>query len=347
MPSTRALTALLSALVFAAPASAQGPSKRSAETIVREYERVSLPSFSDGSDPESVAKFKAEIAAGSHKKSALAWELYELDPDHAALPDMLWTRWCTTTNVDEEPVKTIEDASAFLEREMRPALRREAIFAIAFAALEIDGLERRLKANWAQRAAKAAPRDERAAYCLLELAQLHTGDPAEVRRLAEQVKSMFAESSDAANEANSVLRRLERVGQPLALAGDVVGGAGRVDVAEWRGKRVLVVLWSGFSDSSNRERAALLRLVAERPDVPVVGVYVWKHEGGREGLAKELAEQGVTWPNLYPEETFETPWSGPWAVSRVPLYYVLDEEGVVVALSHRVAPLTEVLSPSR
>lgn len=337
------IVATLTLCAAAAPSLAQDPAPRPAEEIVREFHRVQTPSRSTGTGPEAAAEFKAAIAKAAHRKSALALELYAAYPEHAEVPGMLWVHWCTLTFVDERPTAAIQDACALLEREQRGAIRVEAVFAVALAVMEVDELDRAVKVEWIDRAAALRPTDERASGLLLELAAQHTADPAEIRALAERVLATCDGERKAVAAARSLLKRLERVGQELALAGEVVGRDERIDLASKRGGPVVVTLWAGFGGELSRELSAVSRHHATRPDVPVIGVYVWKHEGGREALAAALREHGVAWPNLYPEETFATPWDGPWATSRTPLHLLLDGEGVVVALSHRFATLASLL----
>ncbi|MEZ6195971.1 MAG: hypothetical protein R3F20_09605 [Planctomycetota bacterium] len=335
------LALVLALLPLAAPGLSQvGPATRPAADIVRDYDREQGPAMSRDATDEGRAAFRAAHRRVAERRAALALELRRAHPGHAEVPRLMAGRWAAMTNVLDQAGETLAEISKLLaEEETSAALRAKAAAAAARAAMVHPGVSRDRRLRFARLSCRLAPAEELGPLALTEIARYETADPAEARALCEEVLAGWKDTRYAAPAARGYLKRLERVGKILDFDLPAVRGEGRVRSV---GGERLVVLWSGFSERV-LEELRTLEAARGRPGGPVVvGVHVWRQEGGAEELARRLAAAGLRFPVAYPEEELREPWSGPWGLSETPLFLRLDAEGRCLAISHRIGPLLAV-----
>jgi hypothetical protein len=324
---------------------------RSASEILRDYRAVRMPSFSDGSSPEAAKRFKDAINEGCLRQAELALELYRAWPDHPQVPSTLHTRWAGMNNALGQSKAVLKEVRDVLKKEKRKPIRAEAFAAAARAALLLDAVPRKTKVKLIEGMIKAMPEDERCPVSLLDIAKYHTSDPLEIGKICARILEHWPDSNRAAGPARRLSKHAALVGEPFAFSFKDVASGEQVDTQSFKGKPVLVMLWSHVSERIRKEMAAVEGMGARNQSLRVVGIHNWQLDGGAEALKKRLAELGIDWPHAYPKQEMKTPWSGRWAVGEVPFYYLVDARGNLVGISHRIRMIKERLrelkSPKR
>jgi hypothetical protein len=253
-------------LVFAPSiAFAQDAPKRSASVILADYDGVSYPSMSDGSDPESIARFSKAIEDAAHRQEACALELLESHPKHERVPELLKMRWQLLVNVDHDFTRVRRETERFVGDDggdASGAKRRDARLvplahvARAWACVEDESLPAATRVADLERAVRVAPEDFLARVALLDYAKTKCCDPAFQREVATRVAKLDAASHAEGDDARKLLKLLDRVGQ--AWPGTAL------DVGALHGHPVVVSFFpSPWSDREPREAAALVALAKE------------------------------------------------------------------------------------
>jgi hypothetical protein len=195
--------------------------------ILRDFDAVSYPSFSDGSDPESIARFTKTIDEAAKRQEELALELLAAAPAHPRLAEVMERRWALLVNVGGETARVLEESEPFVAREAPAAsrsteLRRVAFAARAHAAVEARDLEFARRRELVEAALAANPTDELAAESLLQLVTRCSADPALQREALARLVRDFGTSEALGRELTRFQRLLERIGTKVDFGrGDV------------------------------------------------------------------------------------------------------------------------------
>jgi len=322
-----------------APLLAQEPAARTAQQILRDFDRVGMPSMSSGGDAASVQRFKDEIAAGCRRKAEFALELWRTQPDHARAAEVLDIRWAGMTNALGEAEKVAAETKRFLaDPGLRADVRQKAAYAQAHAlngSPEATNLQR-LRA--ARLLLEAAPEDERTGLCLVEFAERHLGDPEVMRPLLEIAAERWPESPHAGRPAGRMLALLDSIGRPFA---EQLPEAQRTWFAEATAQPVaatVVQVWNGAIRTAGKDRE-LEALVALHGELGEGGRLLGLLHGDLAAKLPAAQQAGVAWP----QAAIEAPaaMAQPFRSHRLPLYFVLDRQLAVVAVTWNAASLAE------
>jgi hypothetical protein len=304
-----------------------------------------MPSMSDGTSPEAIAKFDREIEAGCRAQGRFANELLAGYPRHPELPEMLSTRWAGMNNALGEAEAVLRETASMVERKPSDALARAAWPAMARAANIISDLTLAERREIVLRAAREAAGEENAGYQLLEFARLHVTDPAEAREIADRVAKEYAKTEWTAPDAKSWRKQLDRIGTAHRESfADFRDGA-PFDSDAVKGPRI-VHYWGPTANGVEEELREIARL-RERHGAQafaVCGVHDGRSWLGDDGLARWLAERKVDWPMrlaLAPEG--KAPWDTGVSVPQIPFALLIDREGRIQMISARVAALAPML----
>jgi thiol-disulfide isomerase/thioredoxin len=173
---------------------------------------------------------------------------------------------------------------------------------------------------------------------LLYTAGRLASDAAEKERLLARVVAEYPDSA-AAKVVRGHVRKRAAVGATMELTfKDAITGK-RVDLADFRGRVVVVDFWAAWCTDCAAEMPYMKRIYADfkGKGVQFVGVSldVPEEEGGLRELRASIARFGIEWPQYYPGGKFDSEFSSTWGVFAVPTVFVLDRRGVIVSTDAR------------
>ncbi len=347
---------LLVVSVSGSVVSGQNASKRPASAIVAEFDGVSYPSMSQGSDPESLARFSKAIEDAAHRQEACALELLQSHPGHARVPELLRMRWQLLVNVDRDYVKVRRETEPFVGDDgggANATKKRDARLvplahvARAWACVEDDELPAETRVADLEAAVKIAPEDFLARAALLEFAQRKSCDPEFQRDVAKRIAGLDASHGADGDDARRLQKMLDHVGQPWPNeAADATEPP--LALASLRGHPVALSFFpSPYSDHEKDEAADLKALAKEfgGDGLEVVVVHTIFSQDDAADRRKHVASLA-----LPGRAHLEARAQGPAYLDRtlgadVPqLSCLLDRDGKLVALSFQVKSLRPALT---
>jgi peroxiredoxin len=132
-----------------------------------------------------------------------------------------------------------------------------------------------------------------------------------------------------ADMARSELNMVEIRKAPYDLKFTALDGK-PVDLAAWRGKVVVLVVWSGTSDNTVKLIDAVKQAQSfYKKGCEVVGVSFDK-EADREKLMKFIKDNKITWPVHFDGKEAKNVWAPKMNVGRAPAIVVFDKKGMFV-----------------
>ncbi|MDA8745410.1 thioredoxin-like domain-containing protein [Rubripirellula amarantea] len=134
-------------------------------------------------------------------------------------------------------------------------------------------------------------------------------------------------TSDAGKKANGAIRRLDSIGKVLPLAGNAVGG-GKVDLAGYRRKYVLIHYWATWCEPCKEDMEELRSLHQKysRQGFDIVGVNLDSSVAQAE---QYLSRNGTAWKHVYDEGGLDGRLANEMGVMTLPLMLLVDDKGEV------------------
>jgi len=168
------------------------------------------------------------------------------------------------------------------------------------------------------------PEDNRApALKLTEAQAMETFDPERARTLYEETAK--EEDKDIAEAAKSGLAMMEMRTKPLDLSFTAVDGR-KVDLADLRGKVVLVDFWATWCPPCIEEAPALVEAYEKFKDqgFEIVGISL---DQDKSALEKFTAGNKMTWPQFFDGKGWDNELAKRFEIQSVPTMWLLDREG--------------------
>lgn len=176
----------------------------------------------------------------------------------------------------------------------------------------------------------AHPTDVRLGALLAEVSTLFDSQPKTKQQLLLQAREI-ARDEDLLQRIADDLRRVEMLGQPVPLRFKKPDGR-MADVAEYRGKIVVLIFFAVWSPPSTEALQALQRATASLPRerVQIVGVSL---DTKRERLTSYLESKSISWPVFCDLKGWESPAIRELAINALPTVWLLDGQGRLRSLN--------------
>lgn len=345
------------------------PQKDTPEWFILQITRLKLRPLGDDVDnfsqtPEKQAELRrerneqlvnlaTEAISRTHKdKSEAGQRFFDLAVHH-----LLEAELQLALAGDKDHIDAIyEHASSLYERDPKSKSAIEAgQVLISFARLNAQRFGQQ-EPKWleeyarlARQFAKSFPQEERQAIAVLFAA----GQSCEFHGLSSDAIQCYATIRDqfpenpAVDRVTSVLRRLNLKGQPLQLAGPIIGG-GYVNAEELAGKPLLVVFWTTQAQPFVKQLPKLQELLGEIDSERLNVVSVNLDDDDNESAVQTFLEtNGLGWPTIFQTDADKRGWNNPiathYGIQSVPLYWVVSSKGNVVETSNNVQQIEPLL----
>ncbi len=220
-----------------------------------------------------------------------------------------------------------------LEKAATPEQRTELDFARLSQAMRRinaqSSIDRDSLLSHARKFQAAHPEDRRLPQILAEIATQFDSQPATKRKLLLEAQPLASDEELKSRIADD-LRRVDLFGQPVALSAPSTDGK-TIDVAEYRGRVVIVCFFATWSPPSILALDKVKRAVAEFPKerVQVFGVSL---DTKPEPLGELLKSQKVVWPIARDGLGWESPLIRGFGINSLPTVWLLDREGKLRSL---------------
>ena len=126
-------------------------------------------------------------------------------------------------------------------------------------------------------------------------------------------------------------RQVDEVGKPFALEFDDVRSGTHNSIEDWRGHVVVVDFMSTFCRPCMAQLPDFINLEKSLADEGVVFVAVsldrMEERGGKSAILGMIDEARLDWPVFYQGMGFQSPFSRDWGISKIPVQFVIDQEG--------------------
>ena len=184
------------------------------------------------------------------------------------------------------------------------------------------------------------PRAAEAADVLLQLAIANEFDANEepARQQYAQVIKDYP-GTEAAKKAAGSLRRLDLLGQPLALSGTGLQNE-KIDSTQYRGKTLLVVFWASTAAPVKDNLPGLVKVQEKYRGrgLEILGVNL---DNDRAELEAFLKSQQLTWPQIFEGGGMESRLAVEYGIISLPSMILVDDQGKVIDRHLRTADEVE------
>jgi thiol-disulfide isomerase/thioredoxin len=168
--------------------------------------------------------------------------------------------------------------------------------------------------------------DAAEAMLQLGIAREYAGQDDEAKKWYERIGREFADSAQA-KKATGAVRRIASVGSVLSLSGRGLNGQ-TIDLANYRGKTVLIQYWATWCTPAKNDMAAIKQLVSKYGrSFTVLGVSL---DANAKDLKTYLEENPLPWEQIFEEGGQDSRPANALGIITVPTMLLVDAEGKVV-----------------
>jgi thiol-disulfide isomerase/thioredoxin len=133
--------------------------------------------------------------------------------------------------------------------------------------------------------------------------------------------------------AQSRLVKLQMLGKPVDIAFNPING-GRVDLAQTKGKVVLVDFWATWCTPCVNEIPNIVKIFETYHDqgFEIVGI---SYDSDKKKLTKMMAEKGMSWPQYFDALGSGNQIGRKFGISGIPTMWLIDKDGNLADLNAR------------
>jgi thiol-disulfide isomerase/thioredoxin len=309
---------------------------RTPQQILKEIDAVKVPTVdSDKSDKKSGSAAKSREAV--QKRTKLILELYKVAPDHKRIPALMEERWkLIGTPEKTRYVEFINELDKVLAQTKDEHLKIEAAYLKATLKLNPVSTKKAPDPSGVEEFLKLAPKDPRAEDLLGTAANV-TKDEKKRTELLERLNKAYP-GSDLAGMFGPH-NQTDSIGKPFNLQFTNAIDDKPISMKSLKGKVVVIDFWATWCGPCVAEMPKMKELYAKYHDegVEFIGVSLdqSKEEGGLDSLKKFVKENGITWPQYYQGDFWDSKFSKSWGVSGIPCVFIVDTEGKLFSVEAR------------
>lgn len=279
-------------------------------------------------EAEAYAVWASQNSFYNTKRAKLIGDLWRADPKAPQLKELMTFRWQNAAMLRGVDVTGEIEAFAKHHPDASEAVQtgRFILASNAINAWRTDAAKAEAALN---DFLKAYPDDPRGATLLANAARL-VGDEEKALGFNKRLASEYA-NTDAGRRALGQIRQAEGVGKTFELAfTDHLTGK-PISMDELRGKVVVIDFWATWCGPCIAEMPKMKELYAKYKDqgVEFIGVSLDQpaDRGGDKALTKYCEENGITWPQYYQGNYWQSEFSVSWGINAIPALFIVDKEG--------------------
>ncbi|CAN5672828.1 hypothetical protein BH23PLA1_BH23PLA1_15190 [soil metagenome] len=313
---------------------------RQAEAILADLEAVEMPQPDREriQDPAYVQEFLEKRNEVTARRAELIEELFQAQPDHPRLPQLMPERWMSLANQGQMD-DLDKELDKILEAEEAAPLSTEAAYYKVMVAVRSGAGDEKTMAT-IEEFVRRAPEDERGAMLLHQAAEsfLSSATPEQKKALQERVLKDYPDSG-AAKQVQAAMRLTDAVGKPVELSfTDAISGE-EVSMEKLRGKVVVLDFWATWCGPCIAELPKMLSIYNEYKDkgVEFIGISLDAPEdqGGLDKLKAFVEENELPWLHYYQGNGWESEFSRSWGINSIPAIFVVDQQGNLYSTNAR------------
>lgn len=184
--------------------------------------------------------------------------------------------------------------------------------------------------------------DTAEAFFQLAMENENAGDDAKALARYNEVVTKFPNSSSAA-KANGAKTRLQSVGKPLPLAGQILGGEKNrvINLANFKGGVAIVYFWTTWINEPEKEVNKLKEILAKnKGKLTVVGVCL---DSDANTAAQFVRANNIPWHQIYEPGGMDSRPANQLGIFSVPTIMVIGKDGNVLSRNVPLAELEKVV----
>jgi len=328
------LAVLLCLALGSPPALAQA---RPADEIIKELDATVMPIYDVNRDSPNTRyreEFIKQRDDARRRRAALIGELHHSYPDHPAVADLLPERWETLFNLDEDYDGVLKETDGLLKSQPDHTIARYAWQWRAMCSIRVysraDSFDQDRFLAAIEDFINRYQDDTHGPDMLYDAAAFHISDQEKSVAVLRRIVAEWP-TSGSARQARWKLRQADGVGKPFELEfKDALSGK-EMSIESLRGKIVVIDFWATWSPPCVAEVPHLKELYAmwRSQGVEFIGVSLDSPEdqGGLDDLKKFVSEHGITWPQYYPGQGWQSDFSTNWGIDSIPCVFIVDHEG--------------------
>ena len=181
--------------------------------------------------------------------------------------------------------------------------------------------------------------DAAEAMLQIAIAQEFAGEEEKAKQWYARIVKQFP-STSAGKKAAGARVRLDSLGKSITLRGKSPDGKA-VDLADYRGRVVLVQYWATWSDPAKRDMSTLKQLMTKYGrSFTVIGVSL---DRSRKDLVGYLTKDQLPWPQIFEEGGLDSDPANQLGILSLPTMILVDSRGKVVNRNIQAAELESEL----